>query len=177
MSGEAPLFRFPSIAARLAVAAALFAAPVGVVLCQLFVQQDAAIVAARSELAGVRYLRAIAPIGEALLKAQIERDVSGLSRLGDTLDEIDRKLNVGPKSSEKARGLAKALREAASVADLPSLHLAWRRLVACVGHPSRLILDNSLDSFYLQDVAVSKLSETLSRLAWAVHIPHRGSRG
>lgn len=165
--------RFPSIAARLAAAAALFAAPVGVVLFQLFSQQNAAIVAARSELVGVHYVRAIAPIGEALLKAQIGRDVKGLSAAGENLEAIDRKFHVGPKSAEKAHALAQGLREAAAVSDLPSLHLAWRRLVACVGNQSRLILDNSLDSFYLQDVAVSKMPEALTRLAWMVHVVQR----
>lgn len=166
-----------NILAKLMTAFALFLLANVLALAFLIADKNEAIAVADKERMGVRYLtslrqlrelipehrrlRAAAPADEAVARKQTEIDLA-LTRL----DEAD--LRDGPTldTTEDFVKLRRVWKQFASSAPDPklsadlgaSIDLTMRSLNALVGDNSGLTLDPVLDTYYLMDVAVVKLS-------------------
>jgi len=157
---------------KLAAIVVLFLIPVGLLTC-LFVQQSLKdIDFAGKERDGVTYLRSVWPVLTGLIDG-----VSGVSAATDRAPKAQ-DLAAAGRSYDAAMGTedaGRALREALQAAGWPGHPLsrgpasekataAAKDLLGKVADGSNLTLDPDLDSFYVMDVATTKLPDAIDRL-------------
>lgn len=136
---------------RLALVVGLLLLPI-CILGYLFVMQAQKDIAfARKEIAGVRYLEAVMPLFEALALGTSASDLSQFEGAAAAYDPM-------MKSQRHSKALLEALQGASPQAKALD---TVRDLFVQVGDQSNLILDPDLDSYYLMDLVVMRLPETL----------------
>ena len=147
---------------KIAWSIALFVLPVGLILYLLVSGQNRDIDFASREIYGTRALSALGA-----LQAAAERAV-----LGDKPEPA-----AGPNRrsrrdafaaldlANEAAALERGIRDASDPAAAAQVRSAVRRMQVNVGDRSNLILDNSLETYYLTDVVLGRLPDLLDRLA------------
>ncbi|MEH1165648.1 hypothetical protein V6V47_09695 [Micromonospora sp. CPCC 205539] len=179
MTSPAPrVRRRPSMLGRLLplLLIAALLAPVGLLFTQSWRQVDDDRDLAVRERLGVQYLRALAPVTDALVDAQSAavagRSISGetLTRAVDEAAAVDARIGVELRSQERWAGLRaklEALRDRrpadaesafTAYSEVTDLLLALHRKVR---ESSGLVRDAGADSFFLQDSVGQELPEAM----------------
>jgi signal transduction histidine kinase len=165
------MFRNLRTGTKLILLCSAFIVAIAVTTYALVAEQQIAIDFARKELAGSRYLAAVRNLYAGILTGSVPQTASAddiLKMLAAAQADAPDQL----QTAEFEQELAGALRllqwsqtEAAKVDFLlvDALTKA-RRLALRVGEDSNLLLDPQLDSYYLQDVIVTKLPALLGHL-------------
>jgi signal transduction histidine kinase len=168
------MFKNLRTSTKLVLLCGAFIVSVAVTTYALIAEKQIAINFARKELAGNRYLAAVRDVYAAILTGAAPQTTSPDDILkmlaaaqADTPDQL--------QTADFEQELAGALRllqwsqtEARTVDFLVLDALAKaRRLALRVGEDSNLVLDPELDSYYLQDVIVTKLPALLGHLGEA----------
>jgi methyl-accepting chemotaxis protein len=149
-----------SVARKLGLAACAFAVPVTFIVWALVAQEGVAIRFAAQEIRGARYLAELVAVQEAGAAASLDK-ATGAAKLAETLLALHSGQGVGLDSETEAGVAVAALRDPAGLqAARPKL----RDLIARIGDRSNLILDNVLATYYLTDVVLNRLPDTLDRL-------------
>jgi methyl-accepting chemotaxis protein len=149
------------IAAKLALAIALFVLPVGYTIWKLYETQQIAIDFGNKEAQGNSYLGVIRKAHGDLLAGA---DKAGIIA---SLEQAEISYGDGMESAERAQATAAALQEG----DPAKAAKAIYDLKTRVGDKSNLILDPDLDSYYVMDLVLLKVPDLLDRVtevaAWA----------
>jgi methyl-accepting chemotaxis protein len=134
-----------SIGSRLALLAALFLIPVGMLAWLLFQQAMKDVSFAKDERVGVEYTQALWPV-IARSAEKLPLSATEQSALNSASSRFDARLNTTQASAD----LAKATTADASLA-------SGVTLISAVADGSKLTLDPDLDSFYLMDAQTVRL--------------------
>lgn len=172
------MFRNLSTSAKFLILCGIFVVTLGVTTYSLVAEHRIAIDFARKELVGNRYVAAIRPVYDAILR---DRGKQGAPALQPRFaDELVKWLSAAAAETKGAfqtaelsqpledalRDLAARTAEGAETGDMALDALARaRRLLARIGDDSNLTFDPSIDSYHLQDIVVIKLPAWLGRLA------------
>lgn len=149
------------VAHKLGLAACAFAIPIAFMVWALVGEQNISIRFAIQEIAGARYLTGVMGIqGEAaLLALKHASDAPGLSARLVALEATE---GPGLDAASQSVAASAAFATQTAVQDgRPKL----RDLIVRVGDRSNLILDNVLGSYYLTDVVLNRLPDTVDRIA------------
>jgi methyl-accepting chemotaxis protein len=152
------------IAHKHALVGLLFLFPLAFALWEIVNEQQTQIRFATQEIAGARYLKAVAPIQVAVERAL----VGGVTLPADStasLAAIQSSAGATLASENEATLAIAALREAHDPAGLLIARSRLRDLIVRVGDRSNLILDNVLETYYLTDVVLNRLPDLLDRVA------------
>jgi len=142
------------IAAKLAMAIALFALPVGFTIYKLYESQQIAIDFGNKEDQGNTYLGL-------LRKAHGELLAGGdKTAIAATIAAAEAGYGAGMQSAE----LATAASAAVGGSDPAAAAAAVRALITRVGDKSNLILDPDLDSYYVMDLVLLKVPDLMDRV-------------
>jgi methyl-accepting chemotaxis protein len=150
------------IAQRLALAAGSFIVPVAFVLWALVSQQNVAIDFTTQEVAGAGYLGEVLDVQAQAAAAALDTAAAPPSGLSDQLAAIQQRWGGTLQTATMASGTMALLRARGQV---PQARQKLRELIVRVGDKSNLILDNVLGTYYLGDVVLNRLPDTLDRLA------------
>ncbi|MDY0872022.1 methyl-accepting chemotaxis protein [Dongia rigui] len=142
------------IAAKLAMAIALFALPVGFTIYKLYESQQIAIDFGNKEDQGNTYLGLLRKAHGTLLAGG---DKAGIAA---TIDQAEAGYGAGMQSAD----LAKEAVTAVNGADPAAAAAAIRALITRVGDKSNLILDPDLDSYYVMDLVLLKVPDLMDRV-------------
>jgi methyl-accepting chemotaxis protein len=171
-----------TISRKLSLSSLAFALPLGVMLALMVSSIRGNIDFARSEQAGVEYLRPLAgldfdllalaragrdPALEKSIDGQLVELVAVQAKHSALLNTEESVLQAKKLGDSAPAALEKAWREAkpkSSPAELRALASAVRGLVDYVGDSSKLILDPDLDSYYLMDAVLIGVPDYLARL-------------
>lgn len=153
---------------KLLLIVALFLAPIALQVV-LFVQQSRKDIAFSSaEIDGVTYLQTVWPALTGLITAVGDEDKPGDRALVTAMTEQGAAFDQAMRTGDAAKGAIDAMAKAgwpgAAIKDGPDSQAAiaaLRTLIAKIGDGSNLILDPDLDSFYVMDLTVVKLPETI----------------
>jgi len=154
-------FQRLKVASKLGLAVCIFVVPVAFVLWSLVSEQGVAIRFAQLEVAGARYLEALVPL-QADAAAQALAGAKGSPALAERLAGIHAGQAPELDADAQAEAAVKALRDPAG---LEAGRAKLRELIVRIGDWSNLILDNVLDTYYLTDVVLNRLTDTLDRLS------------
>jgi signal transduction histidine kinase len=168
------MFRNLGTGTKLILLCSAFIIAVAVTTYSLVAEKQIAIDFARKELAGNRYLAAVRNVYAGILTGSVPQTTSPdeiLKMLAAAQADTPGQLQTADFEQELAgalRLLQWSQTEDAKVDFLVVDALAKaRRLALRVGEDSNLVLDPQLDSYYLQDVIVSKLPVLLGHLGEA----------
>ncbi|TDQ82041.1 methyl-accepting chemotaxis protein [Dongia mobilis] len=142
------------IAAKLALAIALFLLPVGYTIYQLYGTQQIAIDFGTKEAQGNAYLGQLRAAHGALLAG---RDLPAIAA---GIDRAGAQFGPGMESAEQHAALKAAL----DAGDAAAARAAIRALITRVGDKSNLILDPDLDSYYVMDLVLLKIPELMDQV-------------
>ena len=142
------------IAAKLALAIALFAAPVGFTIYKLYKSQQVAIDFGNKEAQGNSYL--------GILRRAHGDLLAGADKVGIASAIAKAETNFGDEmfSVEQAQAAEAALKSGT----VPEAAAAIRALIVQVGDKSNLILDPDLDSYYVMDLVLLKVPDLMDRV-------------
>ena len=143
-----------SIAARLAVAYALFLAPIATLGIQMVSDKEALIAFASKELTGVHAIAAVRTVRDAVARG------ADMAPLAATIRANQAALGGALKTADASNALAKALGEA----DRSAAVQAAADLESKIADGSNLTLDPDLDSFYTQDALTVKIPSAVAGL-------------
>ncbi len=149
------MLRSFGIAAKLALAIALFALPVGFTIYKLYESQQIAIDFGDKEAQGNAYLGLLRKAHGDLLNGA---DKAGIAA---TINEAEAKFGDGMQSAELAGKAAAAVEGSDPVAAAGAI----RALITRMGDKSNLILDPDLDSYYVMDLVLLKVPDLMDRVA------------
>jgi methyl-accepting chemotaxis protein len=153
-----------TIAQRLALVGTLFLLPVAFTLWEVISEQQVEIRFSSQEIAGARYLAGIAPI-----QARLEQAMLGLAPLpadsADTLAALQAEVGGTLDCESESAAAIAALKAAQDASKLDAARGKLRDLITRIGDRSNLILDNVLDTYYLTDVVLNRLTDLLDRIA------------
>ena len=159
--------RRQKIVLQLTALAALFIIPTGFVLALLISNENASIRVVRNEVAGAAYLRALAPVLNAVEEHQYDHSVD-VSQAAAQIQAVESQFGAGLGTSSAAATASNS--GAAAAADPASLDKIMKvqadvlALISTIGNQSGLILDDQLDTYYLCDVALNHLPSLLDQL-------------
>ncbi|MBI2256027.1 MAG: HAMP domain-containing protein [Proteobacteria bacterium] len=142
------------IAAKLALAIALFALPVGFTIILLIKSQQVAIDFGTKEAQGNLYLRDLRKAHAAL------RDGEDPGKVAGTITEAEAKFGADMVTAEHVEAANAVLKSG----DRDASAAAIRALILQVGDKSNLILDPDLDSYYVMDLVLLKVPDLLDRV-------------
>ena len=142
------------IAAKLALAIALFALPVGFTIYKLYESQQIAIDFGTKEAQGNAYLGVLRKVHGDLLAG------SDMAGLGTAIAQAEADFGAGMESTEQEQAVLSAL-QSGNPGDAAA---AIRALIVRVGDKSNLILDPDLDSYYVMDLVLLKVPDLLDRV-------------
>ncbi|WP_374380584.1 methyl-accepting chemotaxis protein [Dongia sp.] len=142
------------IAAKLALAIALFALPVGFTIYKLYESQQIAIDFGDKEAQGNFYLGALRKAHGALL------DGGDKAAIADTVTQAEGAYGDGMQSAELAAAAVTAVKGDDALAAAGAI----RALITRVGDKSNLILDPDLDSYYVMDLVLLKVPDLMDRV-------------
>jgi signal transduction histidine kinase len=158
-----------SLSASLAVAFAVFLAPVAMLLAMFLQEQQRDIDFANKELRGVEMAIEVKKAGLSIDHAVYETKTSGAlsSSLFTTATDLRRseaRFGDGFETGDTINQITDAMTEAAASGSLTNegagpLSAKIRSLLAQIGDASNLILDPELDSYYLMDMLIVRLPE------------------
>jgi methyl-accepting chemotaxis protein len=143
-----------SIAAKLALAIALFALPVGFTIYKLYESQQIAIDFGAKEAQGNSYLRILRKVHGQLL------DGAEGATLARAIEQAEIEFGAGMDAAEQVGAATAALKSG----DATDAAAAIRALIVRVGDKSNLILDPDLDSYYVMDLVLLKVPDLLDRV-------------
>jgi hypothetical protein len=164
------MFKSLRTSAKLLLLCGVFVGALAVATYGLVAEKQIAINFVRKELVGVQHLEALRGVYAAILTEK-----SGASTAAK--EAVDRLTGTSSADSHKLdtaapeRALAEAIDKLASTSDddqgrtlfVDALNAA-RNLASRIGDDSNLALDPDLDSYYVQDIVVSKLPTLLSQI-------------
>ena len=159
--------RRQKIVLHLTALAALFIVPIGLILGILVSNENASIRVVRNEVAGAAYLRALAPVLNAVEEHQYDHSVD-VSQAAAQIQAVESQFGAGLGTSSAAATAGNS--GAAAAADPASLDKIMKvqadvlALISTIGNQSGLILDDQLDTYYLCDVALNHLPSLLDQL-------------
>jgi len=170
------MFRSLRTSTKLFIVCSTFVVSIIVATYGLVAEKEIAIEFVRKELVGTRYLQALQPVYATILtdereatpvaktKKGIDESLVALSTAeADTVDS----LNTSESEQALTAALRKLLSDKASVIqeehNVGALAKA-RNLASRIGDNSNLALDPDLDSYYLQDIVVTKMPTLLGQL-------------
>ena len=170
------MFRSLRTSTKLFIVCSTFVVSIIVATYGLVAEKEIAIEFVRKELVGTRYLQALQPVYATILtdereatpvaktKKGIDESLVALSTAeADTVDS----LNTSESEQALTAALRKLLSGKASVIqeehNVGALAKA-RNLASRIGDNSNLALDPDLDSYYLQDIVVTKMPTLLGQL-------------
>jgi methyl-accepting chemotaxis protein len=142
------------IAAKLALAIALFLLPVGYTIYQLYGTQQIAIDFGAKEAQGNAYLGVLRRAHGALLAG------ADASAIAPAVDRAEAEFGPGMESADQHAVLQAAL----GAGDAAAARAAIRTLITRVGDKSNLILDPDLDSYYVMDLVLIKIPELMDQV-------------
>lgn len=143
------------IAAKLALAIALFVLPVGYTIWKLYETQQIAIDFGNKEAQGNSYLGVLRQAhGELLVQGD-------MAKIAAAVDQAEAAFGDGMVSAEHHATLKMALQ----AGDIDAARAALRALITRVGDKSNLILDPDLDSYYVMDLVLLKVPELMDQVA------------
>jgi methyl-accepting chemotaxis protein len=142
------------IAAKLALAIALFALPVGFTIYKLYESQQIAIDFGTKEAQGNTYLGQLRKAHGELLSG------GDKAAIASTITAAEAGYGAGMQSAE----LASAAATAVGGDDSAAAASAIRALITRVGDKSNLILDPDLDSYYVMDLVLLKVPDLMDRV-------------
>lgn len=161
-----------SLSASLALAFAVFLAPVAMLLAMFLQEQQRDIDFANKEIRGVQMAIEVKKAGLSIDNAVYRSKTSGAlsSSLFTTATDLRRSSQLygaGFETEEAVNQIADAMTDIAAAGSLSNseagpLASKVRSLIAQIGDASNLILDPELDSYYLMDVLVIRLPEVSS---------------
>lgn len=171
------MFRNLNTSTKLLVLCGIFIITLGVTTYSLVMEKQIAVDFAKKEVAGNRHVADLRTIYTTILAGHRTDDSSSAKPL--PADELLRLLPsansdpVGlPETGELEQALAGAIRELSRAADGPQADglalealIKAQRLISRIGDDSNLTLDPDLDTYYLQDIAVTKLPAWLIQLS------------
>jgi len=166
------MFKNLHTATKLFILCSLFLVALGVATYQLIVEKRIAIDFARKELVGVQYLGTLREAyASALIGAPANRSTGPppksqtqvLAALAAAEATAGRQLHTAELAAAFAGGLAELWAGLADRTRLDVLAKA-RRLAVRIGDDSNLTLDPDLDTYYLQDIVVSKIPVLIGQL-------------
>ena len=152
------------IAHKLGLSACAFAVPTAFILWALVAEQNVAVRFAAKEVIGARYLGAVASLQGKLALAT----VNGTGVPGEAAEALlatDATAQGALDTSAQLGEAVSALRVGSPPSSVAIAHTKLRDLIGRVGDRSNLILDNVLATYYLTDVVLNRLPDTLERLA------------
>jgi methyl-accepting chemotaxis protein len=148
-----------SIAAKLAVAYALFFAPIATLSVQMVSDKEALIGFADKELTGVRYIAAVRAVQDAAARG------ADMASLAADIRAVQASLGGALKTADASDALMKALAGPESARDGRAAAVqAAADLAGKAADGSNLTLDPDLDSFYTQDALTVKIPSAVAGL-------------
>jgi len=171
------MFRGLRTSTKLFILCSTFVVSIIVATYGLVTEKEIAIEFVRKELVGTRYLKALQPVYVTILTD--EREATPIAKTKQGIDEsLDALFTVevdtagSLKTSESEQALTAALRGLlsgkASGMQEEDIHVGAlakaRNLASRIGDNSNLALDPDLDSYYLQDIVVTKVPTLLGQL-------------
>jgi signal transduction histidine kinase len=158
-----------SLSASLAVAFAVFLAPVAMLLAMFLQEQQRDIDFAEKEIRGVEMAIEVKKAGLSIDNAVYKTKVSGAlsSSLFTTATDLRRAqqaYGIGFETEDTVEQISEAMMDIAAAGSLTNegagpLASKVRSLLAQIGDASNLILDPELSSYYLMDVLIIRLPE------------------
>src|SRR5215469_3574178 len=176
ITGQIDFFRNLRTSTKLFLLCGVFLVSIFVATYGLVVEKLIAIEFARKELVGTRYLEAIRGVYAWILADGLTSPST--SQTGPSVDQVLKRLaNAQARAAgtlhaaELAQSVAEAVRKlSSSPANGEKLPLMidalnkTRNLASRVGDDSNLTLDPDLDSYYVQDIAVTKMPTLLGQV-------------
>ncbi len=150
-----------TVAHKLALAACSFAVPLAFLLWALIADQGVAIGFATHEVAGAGYLVELVAVQEQAASLSFA-GAAEARRLADPLTALEAAHGASLDTITQANLTIAALRDPAG---LEGARTKLRDLITRIGDRSNLILDNVLSTYYLTDVVLNRLPDTMDRLA------------
>ena len=148
------------IAPKLGLAGLVFLFPMFFALWLLVSGQNAEIEFASKEVSGASYLSALTTIQRAAAVAAVSSghvDAQWLEQLRDLEGRHGVRLDTREASDAAIQALSKP-------EGMTNGRLRLRELITRVGDRSNLILDNVLDSYYMTDVALTRMPDMMDRI-------------
>jgi len=167
------MFKNLHTATKLFILCGLFIVALGVATYQLVVEKKLAIDFARREVVGIQYLGVlrdayvlalVAPAGDTSAGPTPKRRAQVLDALALAEATAGRTMHTAELAAALAAGLTELRADQADQMKLEVLGTA-RRLAVRIGDDSNLTLDPDLDTYYLQDIAVSRIPVLISQLS------------
>ena len=167
------MFKNLHTATKLFILCGLFIIALGVATYQLVIEKQIAINFARKELVGVEYLGTlrdayvsalIAPVGDASPGPPPKSQTQVLDALASAEATAGRAMHTAELATALAAGLAELWSGQPDRTRLDVLAKA-RSLAVRIGDDSNLTLDPDLDTYYLQDIVVSRIPILLGQLS------------
>ncbi len=159
--------RRQKIVLHLTALAALFIVPIGLILGILVSNENASIRIVRNEVAGAAYLRALAPVLNAIEEHQYDHSVD-VSQAAAQIQAVESQFGAGLGTSAAAATAsnsgAGAATDPASLDKIMKVQADVLALISNIGNQSGLILDDQLDTYYLCDVALNHVPSLLDQL-------------
>lgn len=158
-----------SLSASLALAFAVFLAPVAMLLAMFLNEQQRAIDFATKEIRGVQMALEVKKAGMSIDQAVFSSKTSGaltssLFTVATDLRRAEQQFGTGFETKDTVRQVADAMASVAAAGSISNeaaspLSTKVRSLLAQIGDASNLILDPELDSYYLMDILMVRLPE------------------
>ncbi len=162
------MFKNLRTSTKLLLLCAVFVGALAVATYGLVAEKQIAIEFVRKELVGVRHLSALREVYVALLSKEESRSAAAERAMNAFLEARSEEYNL-PETEKLTVSLSAAIDKLASAqsgeqefARLTDALTAARNLASGIGDDSNLTLDPDLDSYYVQDIVVTKLPNLLS---------------
>ncbi len=145
----------PTIAVKLAVAYALFLAPIGYLEHQVLADKGTNIEFAQKEIVGVRYIAEVRGVQDTVVRG------GAMPGLIERIKANEATLGADLKTADATQALTKAL----AATDPDAAAQAAADLIGKAADGSNLTLDPDLDSFYTQDALTVKVPTAIAGVA------------
>ena len=162
------MFKSLRTSTKLLLLCGVFVGALAVATYSLVAEKQIAIEFVRKELVGVRHLAALREVYVALLSEEPKRSAAAERAIDAFWEARSEKYNL-PETEKLTASLSAAIDKLASAqseeqefARLTDALTAARNLASGIGDDSNLTLDPDLDSYYVQDIVVTKLPNLLS---------------
>ena len=159
--------RRQKIVIQLAMLASLFIIPIGLVLGILLSTENAAIEVVQKEQAGASYLRALAPVLDAVEEHQYDHSID-VSQVSTEIQAVEAQFGTSLEIATAARSAiasgAAAASDPASLDKIMKAQADVLALIARIGERSGLILDDQFNTYFLCDIALNHLPSMLDEL-------------
>ena len=162
------MFKSLRTSTKLLLLCGVFVGALAVATYSLVAEKQIAIEFVRKELVGVRHLAALREVYVSLLSNVPNRSAAAERAMDAFLEARSEEYNL-PETEKLTASLSAAIDKLASTqseeqefARLSDALTAARNLASGIGDDSNLTLDPDLDSYYVQDIVVTKLPSLLS---------------